>query len=223
VFSDSIQFEFPVSEATREELRRFQQILELGDEEVAQLEEKVASQNERTQNQSQQADNLQVLENQPSNAASPPVQPQYRQETIDLSQSAARIPTDSASSLTHKTRNTKSTTQPSVTPNSPITPSSASVPRSQPFSPTNRPNQPSASRNPTISAKFFACCFVFFLAFSVYFLYFYRLELIDFFTPFFVRDGSLRWFPLAIVLWWLGRLLVWSGRFAVRIFRGVTG
>jgi len=51
-----------VSEATREELRRFQQILELGDEEVAQLEEKVTSQNERGQNQSQQADILQTPE-----------------------------------------------------------------------------------------------------------------------------------------------------------------
>lgn len=60
VFSDSIQFEFPVSEATRAELRRFQQILELRDDKVAQLEEKVASQNERSQNQSQQADILQT-------------------------------------------------------------------------------------------------------------------------------------------------------------------
>ena len=165
VFSDSIQFEFPVSEATREELRRFQQILELGDEEVAQLEEKVASQNERTQNQNQQADtsqtvpqptevdaretqNLQVLQAyeievakwirygmslkdyvvreqldslrnrlelsrheaeaievrltggtqspnipQPSNTASPPVQPQHRQEKIYQPQSATRTPT----------------------------------------------------------------------------------------------------------------------------------
>ena len=44
VFLDSIQFEFPVSEATREELKRFQHVLELGDEELAQLEEKVISQ-----------------------------------------------------------------------------------------------------------------------------------------------------------------------------------
>ena len=48
VFSDSIQFEFPVSEATREELRRFQHVLELGDEEVTRIEEKFISQNERS-------------------------------------------------------------------------------------------------------------------------------------------------------------------------------
>ena len=46
VFSDSTQFEFPVSDDTREELRRFQLVLELGNEEVAQIEEKVASQNQ---------------------------------------------------------------------------------------------------------------------------------------------------------------------------------
>lgn len=61
VFSDSIQFEFPVSEATREELRRFQHVLELRDKEVAQLEEKVASQNKRSQNQNQQADTSQTV------------------------------------------------------------------------------------------------------------------------------------------------------------------
>ncbi len=46
VFSDSIQFEFPVSESTRAELRRFQQVLELRNEDVARLEEKVISQRE---------------------------------------------------------------------------------------------------------------------------------------------------------------------------------
>ena len=56
VFSDSTQFEFPVSDDTREELRRFQLVLELGNEEVAQIEEKVAAQNDRSQNQSEQAD-----------------------------------------------------------------------------------------------------------------------------------------------------------------------
>jgi tetratricopeptide (TPR) repeat protein len=56
VFSDSIQFEFPVNEVTREELRRFQQLLKLSNEEVAQIEEKVASQNKRRKTQSQQAD-----------------------------------------------------------------------------------------------------------------------------------------------------------------------
>jgi hypothetical protein len=75
VFSDSIQFEFPVSEATRKELRRFQHVLELRDEEVNQLEEKVTSQNDLNKNQSRQVDNVQELENEP-----PLVQPQYRVE-----------------------------------------------------------------------------------------------------------------------------------------------
>ncbi len=44
VFSDSIKFEYPISESTREELRRLQQVLELRDEEVAQIEKAVNSQ-----------------------------------------------------------------------------------------------------------------------------------------------------------------------------------
>lgn len=75
VFADSIQFEFPVVEATREELRRFQQVLELRDEEVVRIEEKVISQSNLSQKKSQQANILQVSENQP-----PQVQPQYRIE-----------------------------------------------------------------------------------------------------------------------------------------------
>jgi hypothetical protein len=44
VFSDSIKFEYPIRESTREELRRLQQVLELRDEEVAQIEKAVNSQ-----------------------------------------------------------------------------------------------------------------------------------------------------------------------------------
>jgi hypothetical protein len=62
VFSDSIQFELPVSEATREELRRFQQVLELRDKEIAQLEEKVISQSDLNKNPSQQASTFQTAE-----------------------------------------------------------------------------------------------------------------------------------------------------------------
>ena len=153
VFSASVRFEFPVSEATREELRRFQHVLELGDEEVTQLEEKVTSQIEHSKNQSLQADTSQnasqttevdAQEAQNSgalqqyeievakcinlgislkdyvirkkldslrktlglsiydaeavelrlNTASPPVQPQYREERVNRSQSEARTPTD---------------------------------------------------------------------------------------------------------------------------------
>jgi len=62
VFLDSIQFEFPVNEVTREELQRFQQLLELGDEEIRQIEEKVASQNEYSKSQTQRADVFQTPE-----------------------------------------------------------------------------------------------------------------------------------------------------------------
>ncbi|QLE59229.1 hypothetical protein FD725_00865 [Nostoc sp. TCL26-01] len=41
VFRESMQFEYPLSNATREELRRFQQILELNDEETAAIEARI--------------------------------------------------------------------------------------------------------------------------------------------------------------------------------------
>ncbi len=93
VFSDSIQFELPVSEATREELRQFQQVLELRDEEVAQLEEKVISQNKLNKNKSQQADSLLVSENEP-----PQVQPQYLVEAPTQIQEIVAFSTPMASS-----------------------------------------------------------------------------------------------------------------------------
>lgn len=97
VFSDSIQFEFPVSEATREELRRFQQVLELGDEKVAQLEEKIISQRVLNKNSSQQADSLHLLENKP-----PQVQPQYRvEDPTQLQEMAFSVPTASSPSTSH--------------------------------------------------------------------------------------------------------------------------
>jgi hypothetical protein len=38
VFRESIQFEYPLSDVTREELQRFQRILELNDAEIAAIE-----------------------------------------------------------------------------------------------------------------------------------------------------------------------------------------
>ena len=61
VFLDSIQFEFPVSEMTREELRRFQNVLELRDEEIARIEEKVASQDIPKNEPNQQSDTSRTL------------------------------------------------------------------------------------------------------------------------------------------------------------------
>ena len=117
VFADSIQFEFPVNEVTLKELRSFQQLLELGDEEVSQIEGKTISQNERGKSQCQQANNLQGLENQSLSIAPPPVQPQYRQERVDRPQSAARTPTDpTPSQYTPPHPQPESTTEPSATP-----------------------------------------------------------------------------------------------------------
>jgi hypothetical protein len=59
VFSDSIRFEYPVSEATREELRRFQHVLELEDKEITQLEAKVTAPIEHSNNLSLQTDTSQ--------------------------------------------------------------------------------------------------------------------------------------------------------------------
>jgi WD40 repeat protein len=44
VFADSIKFEYPIRESTRDELRRLQQVLELRDEEIAQIEEVASNQ-----------------------------------------------------------------------------------------------------------------------------------------------------------------------------------
>nr|WP_242055257.1 caspase family protein [Nostoc flagelliforme] len=46
VFRESIQFEYPLSDATREELQRFQDILELPAQEVAQIEAKIVEKSE---------------------------------------------------------------------------------------------------------------------------------------------------------------------------------
>jgi Caspase domain len=62
VFLDSIKFEFPVSEDTREELKRLQQILELDNEEVAQIEEKITAQAEQLQNEEQSDTPLSILQ-----------------------------------------------------------------------------------------------------------------------------------------------------------------
>lgn len=66
VFREAIQFEYPVSEATREELKRFQQILELEDEEVAEIEARIFERQPNTPNSSTEQEPLQatpVVEN----------------------------------------------------------------------------------------------------------------------------------------------------------------
>ncbi|RCJ34373.1 caspase family protein [Nostoc sp. ATCC 53789] len=50
----TIQHQYPFSEEIHEELKRYQQILELGDEEVARIEEKVLRQKQTNQSQTQQ-------------------------------------------------------------------------------------------------------------------------------------------------------------------------
>ncbi|AFY46929.1 hypothetical protein Nos7524_1035 [Nostoc sp. PCC 7524] len=52
--TQAIQYEYPLTEEVREELRRLQQILELGDEEVAPIEEKVVRQKGQRQDLTQE-------------------------------------------------------------------------------------------------------------------------------------------------------------------------
>ena len=53
VFSDSIKYEFPVSDSSREEFKRLQNVLELEDNEVEQIESKVVSQSKTIKRGSQ--------------------------------------------------------------------------------------------------------------------------------------------------------------------------
>ena len=46
VLTEAIQFEYPLSEVTREEIQRFQQVLELGDEDAAQIEARILAHRE---------------------------------------------------------------------------------------------------------------------------------------------------------------------------------
>ncbi|ACC81713.1 protein of unknown function DUF323 [Nostoc punctiforme PCC 73102] len=54
VFRESMQFEYPLSDATREELRRFQQVLELNDAEIAQLEAIIIQSSSESESRKQQ-------------------------------------------------------------------------------------------------------------------------------------------------------------------------
>jgi hypothetical protein len=77
---------------TRQELKRFQEVLGLEDKDVESIEAKLCLPRE-------EASPPQV-----SKTTSPPVQPQYREEKIDQPQNAARTPTDSTQS--HQSSNT---------------------------------------------------------------------------------------------------------------------
>ncbi|ODH00350.1 hypothetical protein A4S05_33540 [Nostoc sp. KVJ20] len=54
VFRESIQFEYPLSDATREELRRFQQVLELNDAETAAIEAIIIQSSSEAESRKQQ-------------------------------------------------------------------------------------------------------------------------------------------------------------------------
>ena len=105
VFSDSTQFEFPVSDDTREELRRFQLVLELGNEEVAQIEEKVAAQNDHGQNQSEQADTPQNASHRLEEQDLPKLQ-QYEKEISNLLQRGFSLKDRQAQIRMNQLRNT---------------------------------------------------------------------------------------------------------------------
>jgi formylglycine-generating enzyme required for sulfatase activity len=83
VFGESIQFGYPVSDATRDDLCRFQQILELENEEVLQVEARVIAQQETTPRgedlQIEKEANLEEIKS-PEQIDPPQVQSQHRIE-----------------------------------------------------------------------------------------------------------------------------------------------
>ena len=86
VFSDSIQFESPVSEATRRELQRFQQVLELRDEDVTVIESSLLA-FKQTEYESQQA--FQSVPRSEQRTLSP-VPLHNRQEEVSLPQKSVQ-------------------------------------------------------------------------------------------------------------------------------------
>lgn len=60
VFSESIQYEYPLTEETRDELKRFQQILGLSDQTVSQIEERILTSNQLVLNSSSAAAAVEV-------------------------------------------------------------------------------------------------------------------------------------------------------------------
>ncbi|MFN6470759.1 MAG: caspase, EACC1-associated type [Nostoc sp. SerVER01] len=107
VFRESIQFEYPLSDTTREELQRFQRILELSNKTVIQIEERVISQkepiislNEDLKLELSENQNFLVFEIQqndkqesPELGETPqPVLPHYRKETTNSQIQLATIP-----------------------------------------------------------------------------------------------------------------------------------
>ncbi|MBN3873453.1 MAG: BON domain-containing protein [Nostoc sp. JL33] len=108
VFRESIQFEYPLSDVTREELQRFQRILELNDAETSaieaiiiqsssQVESRKQQQSIRQQKEAEKQQEVvqlkQQVEKQPQ-----PQEAEYRQELIKspIQQSSSAQPTQSA-------------------------------------------------------------------------------------------------------------------------------
>ncbi|MHC5732137.1 MAG: hypothetical protein ACYTXY_50365, partial [Nostoc sp.] len=88
VFRESMQFEYPLSDVTREELQRFQRILELNDAEIVALEAiiiqssseaKYRKQQERIRQQQQEAVRLNQQEAEKQRQRE---ETEYRQELI---------------------------------------------------------------------------------------------------------------------------------------------
>ena len=102
VLAKALKRENPLSVDTRQELKRFQEVLGLENRNIEPVEAKLGLLREEVRPQP-------VSAPQPSTTASPPVQPQYRQEIIDGPEGLARIPTDPT--LTNPNR----TNQPSRT------------------------------------------------------------------------------------------------------------
>jgi hypothetical protein len=109
VLVKALERESSLSDYTRQELNRFQEVLGLEDKDLESIKSRLILPPEEVQSQPLSCP-------QPSNTASPPVQAQYRQQRVgglDLNQSAAKTPTDPSSSLSQTSSpQSKNTTQP---------------------------------------------------------------------------------------------------------------
>ncbi len=91
----ALERESSLSDYTRQELNRFQEVLGLEDKDLESIKSRLLLSTEEVQSQPLSSPQL-------SNTASPPVQPQYREERVggwDLRQGAAPTPTDPTPSL----------------------------------------------------------------------------------------------------------------------------
>lgn len=93
VLAAALKRENPLSVHTRQELKRFQEVLGLENRNIEPVEAKLGLLREEFQPQPVSTPQP-VIAPQPSTTASPPVQPQYRQEIVDPQQGTNRTPVE---------------------------------------------------------------------------------------------------------------------------------